>query len=202
MVVFKNGRPLKSAYKKFMIKSVTGQDDYASMCEAISRRLDRYKTALEHTADGFERLPNLILLDGGKGHVNAVKNLLQLRGFDIPVYGMVKDDKHRTRAIAKDGGEIAINSNRAAFTLISSIQDEVHRFAIGYHRQRRKMSTLTTVLTKIPGIGEKKARMLFTYFKTIERIKSASLDDLMKVPGLNQALAANVQAYFNENDGK
>ena len=140
------------------------------------------------------------MLDGGKGHVNVVKSLLQSRGFDIPVYGMVKDDKHRTRAIAKDGGEIAINSNKAAFTLVSSIQDEVHRFAVGYHRQKRKMNTLTTTLTKIPGIGEKKARMLFTYFKTIERIKSASLEDLTKVPGINQALAVNVQNYFKEND--
>lgn len=200
MVVFKNGRPLKSAYKKFSIKSIAGQDDYGSMCEVISRRIDRFKTATEKTSDGFERLPDLILLDGGKGHVNVVKNLLQNRGFDIPVFGMVKDDKHRTRAIAKDGGEIAINSNRAAFTLISSIQDEVHRFAIGYHRQKRKMNTLTTVLTRISGVGEKKAKLLFTYFKTIDRIKSANIDELMKVPGINQTVAVNIQSYFKEND--
>ena len=200
MVVFKNGRPLKSAYKKFSIKSIVGQDDYGSMCEVISRRLDRFKTATEETLDGFERLPDLILLDGGKGHVNAVKKLLQSRGVDIPVFGMVKDDKHRTRAIAKDGGEIAISSNRAAFTLISSIQDEVHRFAIGYHRQKRKMNTLTTALTKISGIGEKKARLLFTYFKTVDRIKTASLDELIKVPGINRALAVNIQNYFKENN--
>ena len=200
MVVFKNGRPLKSAYKKFSIKSIVGQDDYGSMCEVISRRMDRFKTATKESSDGFERLPDLILLDGGKGHVNAVKKLLQSRGVDIPVFGMVKDDKHRTRAIAKDGGEIAINSNRAAFTLISSIQDEVHRFAGGYHRQKRKMNTLTTALTKISGIGEKKARMLFTYFKTVDRIRTASLDELMKVPGINRALAVNIQNYFKENN--
>ncbi len=197
MVVFKNGRPLKSAYKKFTIKSIVGQDDYGSMCEVISRRLDRYLTATKETTDGFERLPDLILLDGGKGHVSAVKSLLQERNFDIPVYGMVKDDKHRTRAIAKDGGEIAINSSRAAFTLVSSIQDEVHRFAIGYHRQKRKMNTLSTTLTNIDGIGEKKARLLLTYFKTLEKIKTASIDDLMKVPGINQALAENIQRFFN-----
>ena len=197
MVVFKNGRPLKSAYKKFTIKTVTGQDDYGSMCEVISRRIDRYQTATHETTDGFERLPDLIFLDGGKGHVNAVKHLLQERGFDVPVYGMVKDDKHRTRAIAKDGGEIAINSNRAAFTLISSIQEEVHRFAIGYHRQKRKMKTLTTVLTKIEGIGEKKAHLLFTYFKTLEKIKNASIEDLMCVPGINQALAEKIQSFLN-----
>ena len=201
MVVFKNGRPLKSAYKKFTIKSVVGQDDYASMCEVISRRLDRYETATKDTkdtTDGFERLPDLILLDGGKGHVSAVRELLSGRGFDIPVYGMVKDDKHRTRAIAKDGGEIAINSSRAAFTLVSSIQDEVHRFAIGYHRQKRKMKTLTTTLTKIDGVGEKKARLLFTYFKTLDRIKSASVEDLMKVPGVNKKLAQGIVEFFRE----
>ena len=140
------------------------------------------------------------MLDGGKGHVNAVKSLLINRGIDIPVFGMVKDDKHKTRAIAKDGGEIAINSNKAAFTLISSIQDEVHRFAIGYHHQKRKMNTLATTLTKISGVGEKKAKLLFTYFKTIDRIKNASIDELMRVPGVNQALAVNIQKYFKENN--
>ena len=199
MVVFKNGRPLKSAYKKFSIKTILGQDDYGSMCEVISRRLDRYETATEETSNGFERLPDLILLDGGKGHVNAVKNILQNRGYDIPIYGMVKDDKHRTRAIAKDGGEITINSNRATFTLISAIQEEVHRFAIGYHRQKRKINTLDTILKKISGIGNKKAKSLLLYFKTIEKIKNASLEDLMKVPGINQHLAINVQEYFRKN---
>ncbi len=200
MVVFKNGRPLKSAYKKFAIKMVVGQDDYASMCEVISRRLDRYETATDETSDGFERLPELILLDGGKGHVSAVRELLCERGFDIPVYGMVKDDKHRTRAIAKDGGEIAISSSRAAFTVVSSIQDEVHRFAIGYHRQKRKMNTLTSTLTKIDGVGEKKARLLFTYFKTLDRIKNASVEDLMKVPGINKKLAESIEEFLRENE--
>ena len=199
MVVFKNGRPLRSAYKKFSIKTIVGQDDYGSMCEVISRRLNRYETATEATSNGFERLPDLILLDGGKGHVNAVKNILQNRGYDIPIYGMVKDDKHRTRAIAKDGGEITINSNRATFTLISAIQEEVHRFAIGYHRQKRKINTLDTILKKISGIGNKKAKSLLLYFKTIEKIKNASREDLMKVPGINRHLAINVQEYFRKN---
>ena len=114
---------------------------------------------------------------------------------------MVKDDKHRTRAIAKDGGEIAINSSRVAFTLVSSIQDEVHRFAIGYHRQKRKMNTLTTTLTKIDGVGEKKARLIFTYFKTLDRIKSASVKDLMKVPGINKKLAQGIVEFFREDKG-
>ncbi len=197
MVVFKNGRPLKSAYKKFEIKAVHGQDDYGSMCEVISRRMDRYETATKETSDGFERLPDLILLDGGRGHVSAVKGLLQSRGLSIPVYGMVKDSKHKTRAIAKDGGEIAINSNRAAFTLVSSIQEEVHRFAVGYHHQKRKKDTLTTVLTRIPGLGEKKAKMLLTYFKSVERVKQADVEDLIKVPGISRGLADRIQRYFN-----
>lgn len=200
MVVFKNGRPLKSAYRKFKIKTIIGQDDYGSMCEVISRRLDRYSSANNEEDDGFARLPDLILLDGGKGHVSSVKKLVENKGYNIPIYGMVKDDKHRTRAIAKDGGEIAINSNRAAFNLISSIQDEVHRFAIGYHKQRRKISTLTTTLINIPGIGEKKAKMLLTYFKTLDRIKLADINELMKVPGINEALAKNIIDYFNENN--
>ncbi len=200
MVVFKNGRPLKSAYRKFKIKTIAGQDDYGSMCEVISRRFDRYASDKNNEDEGFSKLPDLILLDGGKGHVSAVKKLLENRGYDIPIYGMVKDDKHRTRAIAKDGGEIAINSNRAAFTLISSIQDEVHRFAIGYHKQRRKINTLTTTLLNIPGVGEKKSKMLLTYFKTFDRIKLADVDELMKVPGINEAVANNIINYFNENN--
>lgn len=136
MIVFENGRPLKSAYRKFKIKTVVGQDDYSSMREVIRRRFEEYRAA--DKPEGFGRLPDLILLDGGKGHVGAIRPLLREMGIDVPVYGMVKDDKHRTRAITEDGGEIAIQSTRAVFTLVSSIQDEVHRFAIGYHRQQRK----------------------------------------------------------------
>lgn len=136
MIVFENGRPLKSAYRKFKIKTVVGQDDYGSMREVIRRRFEEYRAA--DKPEGFGRLPDLILLDGGKGHVGAIRPLLREMGIDVPVYGMVKDDKHRTRAITEDGGEIAIQSTRAVFTLVSSIQDEVHRFAIGYHRQQRK----------------------------------------------------------------
>ena len=135
MVVFENGRPLKSAYRKFKIRSVSGQDDYRSMQEVIVRRFAEYEKCKD-THEGFGRMPDLLLLDGGRGHVNAIRPLLRDMGYDVPVFGMVKDDKHRTRAIAQDGGEIAIRSNRAAFTLVSSIQEEVHRFAIGYHRQR------------------------------------------------------------------
>ena len=154
MVVFENGRPLKSAYRKFKIKTVSGQDDYGSMREVIRRRFEEYKSHQEEgrRGRGFGRLPDLILLDGGKGHVAAVKPLLEEMGVEVPLFGMVKDDKHRTRAIALSGGEIAINSNRRAFTLVSSIQDEVHRFAIGYHRQQRRKSAVSSTLTSIEGI--------------------------------------------------
>ena len=132
MVVFENGRPLKSAYRKFKIKTVSGQDDYGSMREVIRRRFEEYKAHQEAgDGDGFGRLPDLILLDGGKGHVGAVQPLLNEMGIQVPLFGMVKDDKHRTRAIALSGGEIAITSTRRAFTLVSSIQDEVHRLPSG-----------------------------------------------------------------------
>ncbi len=198
MVVFENGRPLKSAYRKFKIKTVVGQDDYASMQEVIERRFREY-FELKDTGSGFGRLPDLILLDGGKGHVAAIRPVLESAGLDIPLFGMVKDDKHRTRAIAKDGGEIAINSNRKAFTLVSSIQDEVHRFAIGYHRQMRKKVTISSTLTSIEGVGQTRARALLKHFKTISAIKTADLAELVTAPGMNKPAAQRVYDYFHGN---
>ena len=196
MVVFENGRPLKSAYRKFKIKTVVGQDDYGSMREVIGRRLQEY-FANKDSGEGFGRLPDLILLDGGKGHVAAVKPILEASGLDIALFGMVKDDKHRTRAIAEDGGEIAINSNRKAFTLVSSIQEEVHRFAIGYHRQTRKKNTLTTTLTEIEGIGETRARALLRHFRTLTAIRQADLAELETAPGMTKPAAKKVYEYFH-----
>lgn len=196
MVVFENGRPLKSAYRKFKIKSVQGQDDYASMREVIERRLHEYFEHQEHDA-GFGRLPDLILLDGGQGHVSTIKPVLEAAGIDIPLFGMVKDDKHRTRAIAQDGGEIAINSNRAAFTLVSTIQDEVHRFAIGYHRQMRKKNTISSTLISIEGVGQTRAKALLKYFKTITAISQADLAELAAAPSMTEPAAKKVYAYFH-----
>ncbi|MBQ2668924.1 MAG: excinuclease ABC subunit UvrC [Clostridia bacterium] len=202
MVVFENGRPLKSAYRKFKIQSVVGQDDYGSMREVLYRRFTEYKNA--ETAEGFGRLPDLILLDGGKGHVAAIRPLLQEMGIDVPVYGMVKDDKHRTRAITEEGAEIAINSNRAAFTLVSTIQDEVHRYAIGFHRQQRKKASVSTTLTSIPGIGETRARALLKHFRTVRAVSEATRAMLEETPGMNAPAARAVYAYFHpeavEND--
>lgn len=196
MVVFENARPLKSAYKKFKIKGFEGQDDYESMREVITRRLNEYKNSSEE--DGFGRLPDLILLDGGKGHVGAIKPILEEFNLSIPVYGMVKDDKHHTRAIATDGREVAINSNRQVFTLISKIQDEVHRFSINYHRNLRKKKNLYTTLTQINGVGEKRAMILLKHFKTIDNIKNASVEELLLVKGITQSVAGAIFENFNK----
>jgi len=198
MVVFENGRPLKSAYRKFKIKTVMGQDDYGSMQEVIERRFHEYFDAQEKKIpDGFGRLPDLILLDGGKGHVSAIQPVLDAAGLTIPLFGMVKDDKHRTRAIARDGGEIAINSNRSAFTLVSMIQNEVHRFAIGYHHQVRKQSAISSELTSIEGIGQTRTKSLLKYFKTITAIKNADLAELVAAPGMTKPTAQRVYDYFH-----
>lgn len=200
MVVFENGRPLKSAYRKFKIKTVTGQDDYGSMREVIRRRFEEYKTlSAQGETEGFARLPDLILLDGGKGHVAAIQPLLDEMGITVPLFGMVKDDKHRTRAIALTGGEIAINSNRRAFTLVSTIQDEVHRFAIGYHRQQRKKSSISSTLTSIEGIGETRARALMKHFKTVTAVSEADLAELEGAPGMTKPAAMRVYEFFHQD---
>lgn len=198
MVVFEQGRPLKSAYRKFKIKGFEGQDDYESMREVITRRLDEYEKNKKSSV-GFGRLPDLILLDGGRGHVSAVLPIIEKYGYDIPVYGMVKDNKHKTRAIAKNEGEISINSSRQAFVLISSIQNEVHRFAIGYHRKLRKNKTISTTLNFIPGVGKKRSKILLKHFKTIKNIKEASYEDLCHVSGINKQVAKSIYDYFKNN---
>ena len=198
MVVFKNGLPYKKSYRRFAIKGFDGQDDYGSMAEVISRRLNRYEEEKE-SGEGFGVLPDLILLDGGHGQVNAVLPIVRAFGYDIPVFGMVKDNKHRTRAIASDGGEIAINSKRKAFTLVSTIQEEVHRFAITYHRSKHQKSTLGGTLTRIDGIGEKKAKAILKHFKTMTAVKSAEIDELCQVEGINKATAQKVYEYFRKN---
>lgn len=192
MVVFQDGVPLKKAYKKFSIKTFTGQDDYASMNEVLTRRFRHYAEEKE-SGEGFGRLPDLILLDGGQGQVHAVQPVLRAFGLQIPLFGMVKDGKHRTRAIAADGGEIAIHSKRQAFTLVASIQEEVHRFAIGYHRQKHKKNTLVSTLTEIEGIGAARASALLRQFKTMAAIQAASLEELQSVKGMNLTSAQAVR---------
>lgn len=199
MVVFEDGKPLKSAYRKFEIKSFSGQDDYGSMAEVIERRLNEYE---KHKKEGigFGRLPDLILLDGGKGQVNAVKSVMLEKGYAIPVFGMVKDNKHRTRAITDSGNEIAIANKRNVFTLVSNIQEEVHRFAIGYHRQKRKSTAFKSSLTEINGIGEKRAKALLKHFGTIANIKEADLEELEQAPTMNTVVARTVFNYFHKDN--
>ncbi len=197
MVVYEKGKPLKSAYKKFKIKGFDGQDDYASMAEVLTRRFDEYEKEKD-TGTGFGKLPDLILLDGGKGQVSAVRQVFREKGINVPLFGMVKDSSHRTRAITDEGKEISISANRKVFTFVSSIQDEVHRFSVGFHHQRRKKNTFKSSLTEIDGIGETRAKELLRYFRTIENIKNADLKELEQAPKMNKNSAVAVYNYFHK----
>ncbi len=199
MIVFKNGVPYKQAYKRFSIKGFAGQDDYGSMAEVLERRFNHYFEEKE-TGEGFGKLPDLILLDGGDGQVNAVKPVLEKMGINVPLFGMVKDSSHRTRAIQSGGKEIAINSNRRAFTLVSDIQEEVHRFAVSYHRKKHKKSSISTTLTKIDTIGEGKAKILLRHFKTLVSIKNATVEELMSIKGITRQNAEKITEYFREEN--
>lgn len=202
MVVFEGGRPLKGAYRKFSVRSVVGKpDDYASMREVLTRRLERYE---QHKQEGvgFGRLPDLILLDGGRGHVAAVKPLVRQMGFDIPVFGMAKDDRHRTRTIATEDGELSVSSFRAAFDLLTSIQDEVHRFSIGYSRSKHASRAMESVLRSVEGIGEKRAKNLFLRFRTLKAMEAATVEQLEETPGMTHLTALNLYRYLHENDGQ
>ena len=199
MVVFESARPLKSAYKKFNIKTVSDVDDYACMREIISRRLMRYNDEKD-TGEGFGRLPDLILLDGGKTHVSAVTPILEEMGFDIPMYGLVKDQKHRTRAIATDGGEIAITATRSAFTLLSKMQDEVHRFTVANMRKKHKKTAFESSLSKVPGIGETRLQALLKHFKTKAALNAATVEELAAVKGMTCPAAESLYSFLHQND--
>ena len=196
MIVFKNGLPFKKAYKRFTIKGFSGQDDYASMAEVLDRRFTEYEQNKD-SGEGFGRLPDLILLDGGKGQVNAVLPVMKAHGLSIPLFGMVKDSHHRTRAIATGGEEISLTSKRAAFTLVSTIQEEVHRYSIAYHRQKSRSSAVATTLTRIDGIGEARAKALMKHFKTVKAISEASAEEIAKVKGMSLAAAEKVYDAFH-----
>ena len=199
MIVFKGGKPYRKAYKHFSIKSFDGNDDYRAMNEVLTRRFSEYEKSKDST-EGFGKLPDLILLDGGIGQVHAVEPVLREFGLKIPLFGMVKDNRHRTRAISGDGGEIAINSKRQVFTLVSEIQNEVHRFSVAYHHQKHAKRGLSLSLTEIEGVGEKRASALLKYFKTITAIKNAEVDELSKAPGITSAVAQNIYDYYRTKD--
>lgn len=194
MIVYKNGRPFKPGYRKFAIKTVAGQNDYACMQEVLRRRMTRY---LE--GDGsFSPLPDLILLDGGKGHIAAVSEVMDELKISVPLFGLVKDSKHRTRAIAKAGGEIEIKSNRALFSLLTNIQDEVHRFSITFQRTRHKQKTYEMELTEISGIGEAKARALLKAFKTKAKLKEATVEELRVAAKVSEEKAKELYNFIQE----
>lgn len=199
MIVFENGRPKRKCYRKFSIKTVVGTDDYASMSEVLSRRFHRYLDP-EQQDEAFDRLPDLILLDGGKGHVSTITPLLHSMGIDIPIFGMVKDDRHRTRAIAQSGGEISISSHRSAFTLVSAIQEEVHRYSIRFSRQKHQKNAFALGLTQCEGIGEKRAAEIYRHFKTIKAVKEATVEQLAQVKGVSRAVAEKLYAFLRAQD--
>lgn len=195
MVTFLNGMPYKNGYRKFKIKTFVGQDDFRSMAEVLDRRFSEY---IKGEDAAFKRLPDLILLDGGEGQISAVLPVLKKYNLDVNLFGMVKDSKHRTRAISSSGGDIAIKSTRSVFTLITKIQDEVHRFAITYHKNRSSSSMLESQLLKIDGIGKTRAKALLKHFKSIAKIKEADVLELKMVNGMNEAVAKNVYEYFKK----
>lgn len=195
MVVYRNGRPYKAGYRKFTIKNVVGQNDYACMQEVIRRRLQRYLDGDE----SFAPLPDLILLDGGKGHVSAVHKVLDDMNISVALYGLVKDEKHRTRAIAAEGEEIQINANKKLFSLLTNIQDEVHRFSLSFQQQTHKKKTYELELTKIKGIGEAKALALIKHFKTKQALKEATAEEIAAIAKINSDKANEVQLFIRDN---
>ena len=194
MIVFRDGKPYKPHYRTFKIKGFIGQDDYRSMAEVLDRRFTEYNSGEN---EGFATLPDLILLDGGKGQISAVEPIFKKHNINVPLFGMVKDSKHRTRAIATNGGDISIKANESAYRLVTAIQDEVHRFAITYHKKRRSGKMLSSELTNIDGVGQAKATALMKHFKTIKAIKAATIEQLCSVKGINKSLAEKIYNEFN-----
>ena len=218
MVVYEDGRPKKNDYRKFKIKSVEGPNDYASMNEVLTRRfvhglneLAKENEALAEDVSGqtgkendrdyhrFSKLPDLILMDGGRGQVNIAEEVLDNLGLSIPVCGMVKDDNHRTRGLYHNNVEIPISRNSEAFKLITRVQDEAHRFAIEFHRSLRRKGQVRSVLDDIEGIGEKRRRALMKNFASIEEIQKADVEKLMSVPSMDRKAAESVYAFFHKS---
>ncbi len=194
MVVFEGAKPKKSDYRKFKIKTVEGQDDYGAMKEVLRRRFSEYQAGSEK----FRELPSLLLIDGGQGHARAAEAVLSELAIDLPVYGMVKDDHHRTRAlVTSDGRELGIRATPVLFSLIGRIQEEAHRFAISYHRTLRAKRGYSSELSQIPGIGEKRREKLLDRFGSLRKIREASLEELCEA--LPAGAAGVVYNYFHQN---
>ena len=197
MVVYEKGKPKKSDYRKFKIRSVEGPNDYASMEEVLTRRFTHEGKG---EFDSFERKPDLILMDGGKGQVNICLGVLEKLNLDIPVCGMVKDDHHRTRGLYYNNEEIPIDTSSEGFRLITRIQDEAHRFAIEFHRSLRSKEQVHSILDDIPGIGENRRKALMRRFRTLEAIRDASLDELKDTESMNVRSAQQVYDFFHKQN--
>lgn len=203
MTVFRRGRPEKRMYKKFTIRDMAAPDDYAAMEQMLSRRLTHYREAAENgKKDGFETLPDLWLIDGGAGQVAAAKKAAAQFGVEIPIFGMVKDDRHRTRAIRAENEEIAIRSSQSVFRLITAIQDETHRYAISFSRKKHRKTGFASVLTGVPGIGEQRAAKLLKHFKSMAAVKAADEETLAAAPGMTRPAAEALYRYLHPADGE
>lgn len=200
MVVFENGKKAPKEYRKFKIKTVKGPDDYASHREVLTRRLKRGIIDREKgiTKAGFGKMPSLIMMDGGKGQVNIAKEVLRDLNLNIPVIGLVKDDNHKTRGIIFEEREILLKVNTPLYRFLFNIQEEAHRFAINYHRKLRDDNLKKSELDEIPGIGKMRKMELYKYFKTLDKIKDASIEELLKVPKMNKSTAENIYTYFRK----
>ncbi len=210
MVVYEKGKPKRSDYRKFKIKSVSGPDDYACMREVLTRRfrhgMEESKELEQQEMDqeygSFTKFPDLILMDGGRGQVNIALSVLEELGIDIPVCGMVKDDNHRTRGLYYHNIELPIDTHSEGFKLITRIQDEAHRFAIEYHRSLRSKTQVKSVLDDIPGVGPARRKALMRHFKSLEEIRQASVEELMEIPEMNERTAEEIVAFFASQTGQ
>ncbi len=208
MVVYEKGKPKRSDYRKFRMKTVAGPDDYACMHEVLTRRfqhgldereeLKNAKNGMEEQFGSFTKFPDLLLMDGGRGQVNIALQVLEELDISIPVCGMVKDDNHRTRGLYFNNMELPIDRNSEGFKLITRIQDEAHRFAITYHRSLRSKVQVHSVLEEIPGVGPSRRKALMKYFKSIEEMRAANVDTLLEVPGITTKVAEKIYAFFQQ----
>lgn len=201
MVVYENGRPKRTDYRKFRIQTVEGPNDYASMEEVLTRRFlhgKEEKEGLRQTG-GFDRFPDILMMDGGKGQVSVAKQVLEKLGLAIPVCGMVKDDAHRTRALYFEGRELPLDRRGEGFKLLTRIQDEAHRFAIEYHRSLRGKDQVHSVLEDIRGIGPARRKALMRTFGTMEKLREATLEELSEVPQMNERAAESVYEFLHKN---
>lgn len=207
MVVYEKGKPKRSDYRKFRIKTVAGPDDYACMKEVLTRRLvhglEESRELAERDMDqeygSFTKFPDLLLMDGGRGQVNIALSVLEELGIHIPVCGMVKDDNHRTRGLYYNNVEIPIDTRSEGFKLITRIQDEAHRFAIEYHRSLRSKAQVRSQLDDIPGVGPARRKALMRHFRSLEEIRAARVEDLMQVPEIPRSVAEEICRFFKGN---